>query len=183
MGSNVPVHITRLAPELILRIFGMLNTGESTCLGVTCRCFYTVLKDLYPEPICLRTPMVQIGKGRGYRLDSWRFTDLYHVLANWVGPRYRMGLQINVKLHYYNKEVYGDSGEYAYISQNPEWRSDARHQDYDIAQSLYYKNYRPDRALPNPLPNPFNKGDAWNAEAITSIKASISQFKSTKDWK
>jgi hypothetical protein len=87
----------------------------------------------------------------------------------------------NVKLLYYNKEVFGVAG--AYDSQNPERRSNARHSDYHKVQHLWDKNYRPNPLLPNPLPNPFNKGDAWNAEAIPIIESSISQFESMKDWK
>jgi hypothetical protein len=92
-----------------------------------------------------------------------------------------MGRRNNVKLHYYNKEVYGVSGVYSF--RNPEWRSNTRHSDYETVQHLYDKNYRTDRASPNPLSNPFNKGDAWNAEAIAIIEASIFQFESTEDWK
>ena len=85
----------------------------------------------------------------------------------------------NVKLLYYNIEVYG----VAYDSNHLEWRSNIRHSDYQIIQHRYHENYRPDEASPNPLPNPFDKGDAWDAEAISIIEASISQFASTKEWK
>jgi hypothetical protein len=143
MGSNVPVHITRLAPELILRVFGMLDIGEATCLRVTCCRFYNVLKELYPEPISLRTQIVLRGRGIWSRGDCG-VTDLYQVLANWVGPRYRMGRRTNIKLHYYNREVYGSSCKYNH--QNPEWRSNVRHGAYQWAQHRYDENYRPDRA-------------------------------------
>ena len=142
--------------------------------------FYIVLKDLYPELISLRTEIVLRGKAIWLGNDSY-ITDLYQVLANWVGPRYRMGPRTNIKLLYYNREVYGRSLKYNH--QTPEWRSNARHLDYHWVQHLYDENYRPDRASPNPLPNPFDKGDAWNAEAIASIEASISQFESTEEWK
>jgi hypothetical protein len=178
MGGNVPVHITRLATELILRVFGMLDIGEATCLGLTGRRFYSVLKELYPEPISLRTEIVLRGKAIWLGNDSY-ITDLYQVLANWVGPRYRMGPRTNIKLHYYNREVYGRSLKYN--QQTPEWRSNARHLDYHWVRYRYDENYRPDRASPNPLPNPFDKGDAWNAEAIASIEASISQFAFTEE--
>ena len=154
----------------------MLDTGEATCLGVTCRRFYIVLKDLYPEPISLRTQIVLRGSDLWYSYC----TDLYEVLANWVGPRYRMGRRSNIKLLYYNKEVYVPG---VYSFQNREWRSNTRHSDYETVQHLYDKYYRPDRASPNPLSNPFNKGDAWNAETIAIIEASIYQFVSTEDWK
>jgi len=131
MGSNVSVHITRLAPELIIRVFGMLDIGEATCLGLTCRRFYIVLKDLYPELISLRTEIVLRGKAIWLGNDSY-ITDLYQVLANWVGPRYRMRPRTNIKLLYYNREVYGRSLKYNH--QTPEWRSNARHLDYHWVQ-------------------------------------------------
>jgi hypothetical protein len=174
MGGNVPVPITRLAPELILRVFGWLDIGEATCLGLTCRRFYIVLKDLYPEPISLGTPIVLRGKGL-----AGQITNLYYVLAKWVGPRYRMCRRTNVKLLYYNIEVYG----VAYDSNHLEWRSNIRHSDYQIVQHRYDENYRPDEVSPNPLPNPFDKGDAWDSEAIAIIEASISQFAFTEEWK
>jgi hypothetical protein len=180
IGSNVPAHITTLASELILRVFGILGTGEATCLGLTCSHFYIVLKDLYPESISLRTQIVLRGRGLWYR-DGCCLTDLYQVLANWVGPCYRMGRRTNVKLLYYNSEVYG--GPSKYNSQNPEWRSNGRHRDYQMAQHISINNYRPNLVFPNPLPNLFNKGDAWNAEATASIEATIFQFESTKEWK
>jgi hypothetical protein len=158
----------------------MLDIGEATCLRVTCCRFYNVLKELYPEPISLRTQIVLRGRGIWSRGDCG-VTDLYQVLANWVGPRYRMGRRTNIKLHYYNREVYGSSCKYNH--QNPEWRSNVRHGAYQWAQHRYDENYRPDRASPNPLPNPFDKGDAWDAEVITIIEASISQFASTEEWK
>ncbi len=136
-------------------------------------------KDLYPEPISLRTRVVLRSKDLGY-LDGSRFTDLYHVLAKWVGPCYRKGRCNNVKLLYYNEEVYGVSRVYNF--QSPEWRSNARHRDYQTVQHLYDDKYRPDWASPNPLPNPFNKGDAWNTEAIPIIEASIPQFGFWWDW-
>jgi hypothetical protein len=120
-----------------------------------------VLKELYPEPITLRTQIVLRGKAIWLGNDSY-ITDLYQVLANWVGPRYRMGPRTNIKLHYYNREVYGRSLKYNH--QDREWRSNARHLDHHWVQHRYDENYRPDRVSPNPLPNPFDKGDAWNAE-------------------
>jgi hypothetical protein len=165
----------------------MLDVGEATCFGLTCRRFYNFLKSQHPKPISLQFTMTR-KVPRYYKNvenscilhdNDFIVTDLYCMIGRWIGPRYRIGRRTATKWLYYNREVYGESHGLRW----EEERSMLRHRDYRIAQHLCDDSYRPNSSLPNPLPNPFNRGSAWHGEAIAVIKASISQFKFTKHWK
>ncbi|PMD14450.1 hypothetical protein NA56DRAFT_711027 [Hyaloscypha hepaticicola] len=77
-------HLLALPPELHLEIFKHLRPVSSTCLGLTCKEFYRIHKQLHGmvglhEPIIICQPR---------RYPSWRFTRLGALLTKWAGPKF-----------------------------------------------------------------------------------------------
>ena len=132
--ANVPM-MSNLAPELVLRIFGELELGEATCLGVTCRRFYNMLKAGHPGPIDLRTEVIfnfpKACKCCGPLVWGWmNLNTLSQRLREWIGPRYKMRL-VGEPLRplYLNVAVYGCDED---VGKDPnERRLMNRYLDYD----------------------------------------------------
>ncbi|KAE9364581.1 hypothetical protein N431DRAFT_474175 [Stipitochalara longipes BDJ] len=189
----VPVQLNTLASELLLRIFDSLEEGEATCLGLTCRRFYNMLKAQYPEPINLRirmtlqNPCHDCTNGR-LTISWWGccWTALSHLLASWVGPCYRLGCDSSPKFLFYNRKTYGERD--GPVPTPQELRAMNRYSDYNYISQRAYRDEcnfasRSVEAPFPPLPYPFNKGDDWYPEAITAIKEDVSHFDSLQKWK
>jgi hypothetical protein len=94
----------------------MLDLGEATCLGLTCRHLYILLKHQHPNPINLEATL-SLKAPQCYDCnEGWQskkqictcLANLSHVLANWIGPRYRLSSHPSLRLCYFNKDVYGE---------------------------------------------------------------------------
>ncbi|PMD37351.1 hypothetical protein L207DRAFT_74733 [Hyaloscypha variabilis F] len=192
--AHIPTRLDKLAPELLLRIFALLRLGEATCLGLTCRRLYSILKDRYPEPINLRTrfPSKALACRRCSRRRSAErmnccWSDLYHFLASWTRPRYRLGHAntYSPRLLFFDRNIYGENDDLI-----PDIRERRVIDRYKSHQSIKFhlqvhghRHPRSSEAMIPSVPDPFNQGDKWYADAITFIKEDISHFESEMQWK
>jgi hypothetical protein len=76
-------HLLALPPELHLEIFKHLDPVSSTCLGLTCKGFYLIHKQLHGV-VGLREIIPVYWR----RYQSWGFTRLGALLNKWASPDY-----------------------------------------------------------------------------------------------
>jgi hypothetical protein len=79
-------HLLALPPELHLEIFKHLHPVSSTCLGLTCKEFYPIHKQLHGV-VNLRAKIPAPPRKPHY----WGFVRLGALLNTWAGPKYWFG--------------------------------------------------------------------------------------------
>lgn len=128
------------------------------CLGVTCKRMYQNFKSANPGIILL----LNIA-GR-----TWESKTLAILLATWMGPRYRLGRM--VPHNYLLRSVYGD-----------ETRS-LKEMDLKRRYSDYWRSEDGAKINSVVLPNPCNKGDSWDQDAISIIEKDLLRHPNVRDW-
>ncbi|KAJ8058882.1 hypothetical protein OCU04_011866 [Sclerotinia nivalis] len=161
--------INTIPPEIVEQIMRELEPCMRACLGVTCREMYKHFKYVNPKIVNL------------YDRDGpeWEAKSLSLLLEDWMGPRYRLG----------NMALY----RYLLITAYGPYKTSPR--EYQLAENYsdYKRSLRGVRisnttvghnvyVFRKKLPNPCNKGDRWEKEAIAVIDEDLLEQISIRDW-
>jgi hypothetical protein len=183
--------------DIIVEIFELVGMCGAICLGLTCKQLYGFLKMRNPDPISLQQPSCPYWP----RCETEKINRKKHVgcgvlpylLKDWFGPRYRLSIEranefdlIHLPVSFVATKVYGRVGTSRKNNNktNPaEQRNFRRRQDY--RRSAVRCNLKGDGNFVETerlLPNPFNMGNEWYAEALAAIRASIFRFDTVVGW-
>ncbi|KAI9640039.1 hypothetical protein NHQ30_011602 [Ciborinia camelliae] len=150
--------ITMLAPELIHEIMSHLTPS----------CF----KFSHPDAIV------------SLSTDNEWSTHLDELLETWMGPQYRCAslLSLSSRRHYLRRSVYGEN--HGYQPTSAELDLESRYRDFDrsIMRGPIKVDGNDGDLVPSQLPNPFNKGYAWDDEAIAIIERDLLKHKYIGSW-
>lgn len=158
--------INTIPAELIEEIMRQLSPCMRTCLGLTCRKMYKHFKYVNPGTV---------GLMERADPEDWKEHSLFRLLEDWMGPEYRRGRR--EPYHYLLRSVYG-----YFPGSVKELELSHRYSDY-VASRQGTRARMGSVSLCTPmLPNPYNKGDNWNKEAIAVIEEDLLIQLDSKGW-
>ncbi|KAH8762252.1 hypothetical protein BGZ57DRAFT_992433 [Hyaloscypha finlandica] len=187
--------------------------GQAACLGLTCRRLYCCLKKTYSIPIRLDNFVDCDLECHGIHAcgqwaclascccDCWRGWDLprkgvphfrlhlWKLLDAWMGSKYLLGymdLETDRIFRFFNLAVlsvhdvrieYNSGNNHPPVVLGPAYW---RYWDWEKAG-----NGLPawDDGFRSRLPSPFNKGQDWDQEATSAIRADITRFEVVREWR
>jgi hypothetical protein len=181
------VKIDAISYDIIIRIFNELSLCSKTCLGVTCKILYEILKKQHPGPISLSQMFKEdeviaahlvASNGRWSRIRGDNSLGWY--LQDWSGfaAGYRL---LNVDygcLVFVNTNVYGP---HKHRKDNTKAKAlqkvlERRYSDYRLSvrtsrfwNSKFYSQFG---VVDRILPHPFNKGESYDEEVLALAEAS-----------
>jgi len=183
-------------PYDVLRIvFDYFTPCIATCLGLTCKKFYTILKSLYPTPINLFEQACSHGDPcfvPGDRCQFWNI-PLHSLLINWsiFKTQYRFSSIGAGLVRFLNVDVYGrETGpkqlalesrvkdhQMGLISNEPKTFFDNHLlQVVVLSESAFGDKHK------SLLPRPYNRGESWYQEAIDVIRADAERCYYLEEW-
>lgn len=176
--------LNRLAPEIVFRIFSVLDDGAAEMdvvfLGVTCRYMYSCLKSFKPGPYRIYIGVPYHGTAADYanygrtdpdylvRDGSRRYKHPFHPdvrrLGDWLGTEYRlrekdyqlMRYQYPERAPFLKRSIYGD------FTGIKERELNERFWDYNILRDRM--------SLKRLLPHPGGLGEEWYAMAAKVVE-------------
>jgi hypothetical protein len=190
------VGIDDMPYEIMTLVFDELSLCSKTCLGVTCKMFYEILKKQHPEPISLfyeeekRAATSTPFKGstplyHSYHVDrlGWYLQDWSSFAAGYKLVDVEYGTWIFV-----NREVYGPfkgkkenkrarAHQRAMESRYCDWR-----QSEHLCKMAEMGSDWGHGDLTRLLPHPFNKGERWDQEVLTIAEANLRDIGDYEKW-
>ncbi len=175
--TTEPDSFANLPPDLVLRIFKVLRATDrvstATCLGITCRRFYLIMKSLWPEPIPLYRKEWNDHEdelGCVYQdLATPRFIMMQR-LQGFIGPKYRIPRKGFLMWpehtpRFLAKAAYGEEDSDAEGKSHPaEVELFERQRTWEAMSLAIVNNYRklgPHQSVEDVLPKPYNEGPEW----------------------
>jgi hypothetical protein len=161
--SDQRPNLSKLPHELLQIIFTRLSPCSAACLGLTCGRMYHFFKQQYPNPISLDRGVCQ-DENPGSECccdycDPWAITlgDLLeHCFL--FGPRYRLtDVYLGVVWRFLNIREYGNNNQ-----------KGKEKEDQLVLRYNDYFNSKVEAATWSLLPNPFNKGEAWEVSHVAA---------------
>ncbi|KAF7918556.1 uncharacterized protein EAE98_003010 [Botrytis deweyae] len=164
-NEDLPCIINKMPAEIIITIVRELTPCMRVCLGVTCKFMYQYFKYVNPK-------LVDLSEKAG---SGFQNKPLHMLLNTWIGPQYRHG--VFIPHHFLLKSVYGQS-----------YKLPAGEKEFDLAKRYidHLESIKQDKTgsiYPFVLPNPCNKGDSWNEEALEVMREDLkSRIHDVNPW-